>query len=72
MDALEDILGENYVHPNINARYSRLKIRERIKQSQGLPTLFADTFNTFHKPCDCLIRSRIFNLEYLALMFGCT
>ena len=36
MDALEDILGENYVHPNINARYSRLKIRERIKQSQGL------------------------------------
>ena len=34
-DALEDIWDGNNVHPNINARYSRLKIRDRIRKPQS-------------------------------------
>ena len=33
--ALEDIWYGNYVHTNINARDSRLKIYDRIKQAQS-------------------------------------
>ena len=35
MNALEEIWDENYVHPDINARYARLKIRDRIRQAQS-------------------------------------
>ena len=35
MNALEDIRDGNYVHPDINARYSRLKIFKRIRRAQG-------------------------------------
>ena len=37
-----------------------------------LPILFYDSYNTFHSLCVCLIRSRIFNLSYLVLIFRCT
>ena len=33
--ALEDIWDGNYVHQNINARYSRLKICDRIRKTQS-------------------------------------
>ena len=35
MDALEEIQGGNYVHPNINERDTRLSIRDRIRKSQS-------------------------------------
>ena len=35
IDALEDIQGGSQIHPDTNARYSRLKIRDRIKQMQN-------------------------------------
>ena len=31
MNALEDMQDGKYVHPSINARYYRLKIRDRIR-----------------------------------------
>ena len=34
MNSLEDIQYGNYVHPNNNSRYSRLKIRDHIRQAQ--------------------------------------
>ena len=35
MNALEDIWDGNYVYPDINARYDRLKTRDRIKKAQS-------------------------------------
>ena len=35
MDALKDIQDGNHVHPNINTRYSRLKIPDHIRQAQS-------------------------------------
>ena len=35
MNALEEIWDENHVHPDINARYARLKICDRIRQAQS-------------------------------------
>ena len=32
---IEDIWYGSYVHPNINARDARLKIRDHIRQSQN-------------------------------------
>ena len=34
-NTLEDIRNVNYLHPGINTRYARLKIHERIRQTQG-------------------------------------
>ena len=36
-----------------------------------LTILFAESFDTFHSPCVCQIRSRILNLASLVLMSGC-
>ena len=33
--ALEEIWYGNYVHPDINVIYTRLKIRDRIRQTQS-------------------------------------
>ena len=35
MNALKDIWDENYVHPNINSIDDRLKILDRIRQTQS-------------------------------------
>ena len=35
MDALEEIWGKNYVHPNINVKDSILKICDHIRQVQS-------------------------------------
>ena len=35
MNDLEDIRDGNYVHPNINARYARLKICDHIRQAHS-------------------------------------
>ena len=37
-----------------------------------LPILFAESYSHFRSLCFCIIRSRIFNLAYPALMSGCT
>ena len=34
-NSLKEIWRGNYVHPEINARYARLKIRDRIRQTQS-------------------------------------
>ena len=34
-DDLKEIRDRNYVHPNINARHSRLKIRDQIRKAQS-------------------------------------
>ena len=36
------------------------------------PVIFSESSTPFHSLCSCLIRSRIFNLAYIALIFGCT
>ena len=35
MNYLEDIWDGSYIHPDINTRYARLKIRNHIKQAQN-------------------------------------
>ena len=35
MKALGDIWDGNYIYPDINARYARLKIHYRIRQEQS-------------------------------------
>ena len=34
-NAIKDIWNGSKIHPDINARYSRLKILDRIRQTQG-------------------------------------
>ena len=35
MNALKDICGGSQIHPELNARYARLKIRDHIKQAKN-------------------------------------
>ena len=35
MNALKDVQGRSQIHQEINARYDRLKINDRIKQTQS-------------------------------------
>ena len=74
----EKFLGSRMKYDNSETDYTKVGneffnsfILELKKLCKHLPIIFAQSSTTFHSFYNSLIRSRILNLEYLTLMYGC-